>query len=157
MIQIWDLLKTRESHFFCLVNGLFHLPMQAHNQKFFKAAEVSWHVDKHVVKKHTKKRPCKGRFSNFFSPIVKTAFSKSGHFFSILNSSPFLCAPYLVSPAMLRWSQSFYCWLWPGKLCRRSTFALFLSELSYTFFIKILLLVRIYLFKHFICRRVNAS
>ena len=67
--------------FFSLVNRLYHLPMEAHNQKFFNAGEVSWHVDKHVVKKYTKKRPRKGRFSIFYSPIVKTAFSKSGHFF----------------------------------------------------------------------------
>ena len=81
MIQMWDLLKTRESHFFCLVNGLYHLPMQAHNQKFFKAGEVSWHVDKHVVKKHTKKRPSKGRFSNFSLLLLKLHFQYQVTFF----------------------------------------------------------------------------
>ena len=136
--------------------GFYHLPMQAHNQKFFKAGEVSWHVDKHVVKKHTKKRPRKGRFSNFFLLLLKLHFQNQDTFFDF-EPLPFPCAPYLVSPAMLRWSQSFYCWLWPGKLGHRSTFALFLTELSYTFFIKILLLVRIYLFKRFIYRSVNAS
>ena len=50
--------------------------MQAHNQKFFKAGEVSWHVDKHVVKKHTKKKAPQVKIFEFFSPIVKTAFSK---------------------------------------------------------------------------------
>ena len=92
-------------------------------------------------KTHEKKGPTRENF--WINLLLKLHFqrkiwSKDGHnlglvskiraLFPIFNHPPSPLPPTSCAPVILWWSQSFYCWLWPGKICWRSTFALFLTQ-----------------------------